>query len=430
MKHRFLIFSMTLLFFCGQAFSQQSLGLSLPDAQKFALEHNRTLKNATLDVQKSEASRWQTIASMLPQISAEVDYMNMFGYKMSLMGYDISMPSYGTFTGTASVAISASQIIGVQLGTIATKMSDITLKQTEQQITDQVKSIYYSVLVMHETVELLEKNLENMNKLQLHTEQSVKVGVSEQTSADQIAVQVASMKTTISSAKRSLEMLYNSLRLLLGIDVDTEITLSQTLQQLMNIDKAMALLNQDFVLDNNYNYQLLKQSVELASKQVDIKKWAYAPTVSAYYQYTKKQYFSDEQTFDMTPPNVFGVSLNVPIWSSGSRYQALNAAKIDYKKQLNTLDNTTESLKIQYRQLRYNLTSAFESYDIQKKNMEVSQRVFESISRKYEQGIASSLDVTTSGTSLISSQSSYVQALMELVTAQVALEELLNTDNQ
>lgn len=429
MKNKLLILLIFFLPFAS-AFSQETLNLSLSEAQDYALEHNRTLKNASLDVLKSEASRWQTIASMLPQVSAKADYMNMFGYKMSLMGYDISMPAYGTFTGTASMAISASQIIGVQLGTIAMKMSDISLKQTEQQTTDQVKTVYYSVLVMQETVQLLEKNLENMINLKLHTEQSVKVGIAEQTSADQISVQVASMKTTISSTKRAVEMLYNSLRLQLGIDVNTEIVLTQTLKDLLNIDKAMSLVSEEFVLDNNYNYQLLKQSVGLSSKQVEMKKWAHAPTLSAYYQYTKKKYFSDEQTFDMTPPNVVGLSLNIPIWSSGSNYQALKEAKLDYQKQMNTMSNTEEALKIQHSQLRYNLTSAFESYEIQKENIDVSQRVFDNVSRKYEQGIASSIDVTTSGTNLVSAQASYVQALMELVSAQIALEELLNTDNK
>ncbi|MBR6083650.1 MAG: TolC family protein, partial [Salinivirgaceae bacterium] len=49
---------------------------------------------------------------------------------------------------------------------------------------------------------------------------------------------------------------------------------------------------------------------------------------------------------------------------------------------------------------------------------------------KYEQGVASSLEVTNAGTNLISAQSSYVQALMELVTAQIELEKLLNIDNK
>jgi outer membrane protein TolC len=103
-------------------------------------------------------------------------------------------------------------------------------------------------------------------------------------------------------------------------------------------------------------------------------------------------------------------------------------AKLGYKQQLNTFDDTRESLIIQHRQLSYNLTSSYESLETQEKNMVVVQRVFDNVSRKYEQGIASSLDVTNSGTELISAQNSYVQALLDVVTAQIELEQLLNVE--
>lgn len=425
MKHT--IFLLAVIVVLGeQVLAQGGHNLTLQEAQAYALEHNRELKNSSIDIKKAEASRWQSIASMLPQVNVSVDYSNMMGYEMELSGLSISMPPYGTLGLTTSLSLSASQIIAVQMNNISSKMADITYEQTELQVINHVRSIYYSVLVMEETVNLLEKNLENLENLLQHTRQMVKVGVSEETDADQIAVQVASMESSLNSGRRSLEMLYNSLRLQLGIDVDEKIELTQTIEGLMNIDKALSLLSEDFVLENNYDYQLLMQNLEISKKQLDLQKWAYVPSVSAYYQYSAKEYFSDEETMNMTPPNMVGVTLSVPVFSSGSRYKAVQEAKFDYQKQLNTLTDTKESLVIQHRQLCYNLKSAFENFEAQKENMEVIQRVFDNISLKYEKGIASSLDVTDSGTSLITAQSNYVQALMDIVTAQIALEELLN----
>ena len=408
-------------------FAQDSLMvLSLEDAQRVAKEHNRSLKNASLDVQKAEASRWQTIASMLPQVNGSLDYQNMCGYKMSLGGMDIAMPPSGTLGITAAMQISGTQIVGAYLGTIAMRMSDITMKQTEQQIGNQVKSIYYSILAMERTVNLLEQNLENLRTLHRTTQRSVEVGVAEQTDADQLAVQVATMETSISSTKRSLEMLYNSMRLQLGVGAEQRISLSQSIEDLINFENALSLLSEEFVMDNNYNYQLLKENVRLAKQQGHMKEWAYGPTLTAAYQYSAKKYFSDERTMNMTPPNAVSISLSIPIFSSGRNFTGVKEAKLDYKKQLNTLADTEEGLRIQHSQLRYNLSSAYESFDTQKKNVEVSQRVFSNISNKYEHGMASSLDVTNSGSNLISAQSSYVQALLELVNAQIELEELLN----
>ncbi len=428
MRNRILVFMMVMVF-CGTVGAQTNLNLSLEEAQSYALEHNRMLKNASMDVQIADASRWQTLATLLPQLSANVDYSNMFGYKMNLGDFQISNPNSMTYGATASIALSGAQVIGVQLEKITGQMANISLKQTEKDVADQVKTLYYSALVMEETVRLLEKNMEHLNQLMVFTERSVEVGVSEQTDADLLSVQIASMKTNINATRRSLEMIYNSMRLQLGLNANTEIALNETIDGLMGSNTGISLLGEGFVLDNNFSYQLLQQNVSLAQKQVTLKKWAYAPSVSAFYQYTEKEYFSDEATMNTTPPNMFGLSLNIPIFSSGSRQQAVKEAQLGYQKQLNTFEDTREALIIQHRQLSYNLSSSYESYETQKKNRVVVQRVFDNISRKYEQGMASSLDVTNSGSELIAAQSSYVQALLEVVTAQIELEKLLNMDN-
>ena len=49
------------------AFAQDGPGrisFTLDEAQQYAIEHNRTLQNASLDVRKAQAARWQTIAGM------------------------------------------------------------------------------------------------------------------------------------------------------------------------------------------------------------------------------------------------------------------------------------------------------------------------------------------------------------------------------
>lgn len=420
-----ILLTMLVLLISGNVSAQEQLSLTLDQAQTYALEHNRSLKNAALDIQKAEANKWATLTTMLPQINGQVDYANMMGYELTMMGFNIAMPPYATMSVTTSISVSAAQIIGVQMQKLAAEMSDISLKQTEQQVTNQVKTLYFSALVMEETITLLDSNLANMRQLLAHTERSVEVGILTQTDADQLSVQIVTVENTANSVRRSLEMIYNAMRLQLGIGVDTGISLMQNIDELVNIDKANSLLTSQFSPDNNYSYQLLKSSVDISKAQVNMKKWAYAPSITAYHSYTKKEYFSDEPTMNMTPPNIIGLSLKVPIFSSASRYEAVKVAQFDYEKQLNTLADAGEGLVIQHRQLCYNLSSALETYETQKKNIEVNQRVFDNISRKFEQGMASSLDVTNAGTSLITAQSNYVQTLLNLVNAQIALEELL-----
>ncbi len=429
-KKLLLLLAVLPLFSLG-VFGQQlpdslKISLSLSQAQEYALEHNRSIQNASLDIKKAEASRWEAISTLLPQVNASLDYANYLGYEMNFGGMKIAMPPYGSLGITSSLGVSAAQIISIQLNNISMKMADISLKQSEQEISNQVKILYYSALVSEETVKLLEKNLVSMQKLHQVSEESVRVGVSEQVSADQLMVQVATMQTTLNSSKRSLEMIYNSMRLLLNLDADTEILLTQSLEDLMNPGRAVSLLSDEFILDNNYSYQLLRKSTEITKKQVDLAGMAYLPSFRVFHQYNAKKYFSSANTMNFTPPNLVGASIAIPIFSSGNRYKALGRAKIAYQKQLNTLADTESALQIQHRQLKYNLTSALERLETQKKNLEVTERVFNNISLKYEHGHSSSLEVTTASTNLVTAQSSLVRATLDFVNASIELEKLLN----
>ena len=429
MKH--LIILLSLGFLIGTSlFAQESYTITLKEAQDHALEHNRNLKNASLEIQKAEASQWKTIATMLPQANVNLDYSNFMGYEMNFGLQTIPMNPSGNLTAQVAIGLSGAQFVGLEISKIVTGMAEISMKKTEQQIVNNVKSLYFSILVMKQTTTLLGENLANMQKLLVFTENSVKVGVADQTNADQLMVQISTMETSINAVKRSLEMLYNSLRLQMGVDVNAEIALTQTIDDLLNVEKALQYIGTDFNIDNNYDYKLLKESGNLSKKQITLNQWSYGPTISGFYQYTNKTYFGKSEGFNMTPPNLIGAKITIPIFSSGVNYSKVREAKISYEIQQNTLADTEDALKIQHRQLRYDLTSAFESYETQKKNIEVNQRILKNISNKYEQGMASSLDVTTTGTNLITAQNSYVQALMELVTAQIALEKLLNIDNQ
>ena len=128
----------------------------------------------------------------------------------------------------------------------------------------------------------------------------------------------------------------------------------------------------------------------------------------------------------MTPPNMIGASINLPIYSSGSRIAKVKEAKLEYEKMQNNLKTTEDALYVQERQLRYNLVSALENYENQCDNIEVSQRVFNNILNKYKYGMSSSLDVTNASNNLITAQSNYVQSIMTLLNAQIELETLMN----
>ena len=427
-----LIISLITLLSCASIMAQEavskdsSLAVTLDEAKQYAVEHNRTVQNAGLSVKQAEAARWQSIASMLPQVSGTLGYTNMCGHEMMMAGMPIPMNPTGELGIKATMTISGQQIVGSLISDLAKDMQDVAKAKTIQVIEANVTNIYVNILATQETVELLRKNMVNLESLYKMTENAVKVGAAEQIDADQLSVQVASMESAINTTDRTIEVLKSSLQLLLGVDASTEVVLSNKLDDILNADEAMKLLSSELILEENYDYALSKQQAELAKKQVTMKAMEYVPSITGFYQYSGKTYFGEAEGMNMTPPNTVGVTVSVPIWSSGVRAAGVTEKKLAYQAAQNTLADTEDQLRVSDRQYRYDLVSAYDNYQIQKRNIEVTQRVFDNMSKKFEYGYASSLDVTNTSTNLITAQQNYIQALTSMVNAHINLKNLLN----
>ncbi|MBO4690652.1 MAG: TolC family protein [Paludibacteraceae bacterium] len=407
----------------------KSLSLSLQEAQDYAVKQNRSLRNSSLAVQEAYAQRWQTIASMLPQVDGSYSYSNYCGYSatMTMMGNEmkIDMPNVGAFGVTASLGINGQGIVGVLLNNIAIDMKKIALEQSETQLRGSVMSSYVSVLALQSIAGLLDSSLVNIQDLEKITQYAVEAGAAEQTTADQIRVRVNTLKNSINAQKRSIELATNSLKVLLDVPAETELTLTDSIEGVLTPESILNLLAENFAIENNLNYQLLQKQVELAKKNVHMAGWAYGPTLSVGYNYIDQHYYG-EGGMRMTPPNTVQVSVRMPLWSSGKRAAGVVEKKIALEEAKNTLSETTDNLAIQYRQLCYNLTNAYETYANEKDNIDVAQRVFASATNKYKYGASSNMELTNASNDLINAQSSYVQAILSLVNAQVELQKFLN----
>jgi outer membrane protein TolC len=124
--------------------------------------------------------------------------------------------------------------------------------------------------------------------------------------------------------------------------------------------------------------------------------------------------------------SLYMFQLSVPIFGSGQRYAKIRKAQINLEKAANTKEIVTDQLRMQEKQLRYNLVNANIQYKSQRDNVDVSKRVYTSMENKYRQGMASSLDLTQANSLFLQAENNYVSALMNLLQTKLALDKLLN----
>ena len=108
----------------GAQSHSQKVAFSLAEAQAYAIDRNRTLAKASIDIQKAQANKWKSIASMLPQVSASSSYSNSLGYKMDLGPMKISMTPYMTFNISTTVGLNGAQVVSLGIANISRRMAE------------------------------------------------------------------------------------------------------------------------------------------------------------------------------------------------------------------------------------------------------------------------------------------------------------------
>jgi len=410
--------------------AQADLKLSLEEARQYALEYNRILKNATLAVDAAQEGINETLAMGLPQVDASIDYSNFLGAEIEIKFGEGMPPTKIPFKPTSNFGLtvgqlifSGSYIVGLQTARIYKDLMESSYEKTEMDISEQVSASYYTVLLAEQSHGIIIKNLDNINDVFNKTSAMYSVGMAEITDVDQMAVQVTMLENAAKSAERQIELAYNLLRLQLGIGAETGIILSESMDDILLRINFGSTLEEQFDLMENIDYRMMNTQELISKKQVNMQKMSYLPVVSGFYSRTEKILRPD---FDMTPPNIIGLQMSIPIFSSGSRKSKLDKARIDYETLLNNKELLTDQLLIQEKQLRFNLRTGMEQYESQKSNVEVSRRVYDNINLKYQQGLVSSLDLTTANNNYLQAETGYINALMQLLNAQLELDRLLN----
>jgi len=59
--------------------------------------------------------------------------------------------------------------------------------------------------------------------------------------------------------------------------------------------------------------------------------------------------------------------------------------------------------------------------------VDVAQRVYDSYRRKFEQGMATSLELTQANDNYLNAENNYLTAIMEVMNAKLQLDKLMNT---
>jgi len=303
-------------------------------------------------------------------------------------------------------------------------LSELADSKSEIGITASITTTYFTTLVAREAKDILDSTIKTVQKTLFETEQLYKNGFVESTDVDQLKILLSNIKSSLSVAERQIDLMERLLKFQMGIPIDQDIVMTD------QIDPLVALMNMEaseldsFKLVNNIDFMMLNTQEKLMKLNMQVKKAQYLPTLAGYYS---RYADFDNNLFNDQSTNLFGLSLNFPLWTSGQRNSQVSQSRIEYMKAQTNTKMASENLLIQYETALSEFLSARDIYTMQKESRDLALRIYEKSLKKFTEGVGSSLDLNQTQSQFFDAAGKYFNAIISLVTAKTALESLLTT---
>jgi outer membrane protein len=433
------------LFFCAfnLSLNAQQNSFTLEQAQAFALKNAYNIQKALAEVDRSKSVVKETTAIGLPQVNASGRFSNFIDIPVSVVPAEVFGGEPGELAelqfGTKysiNAGVSASQlifdgsyIVGLQAARAYQMLAQQGLKKSEVDIKEQVAQAYFAAAVLEESISLLDSTLVNTNKLLNESAALQAQGLIDEIDVDQLALQVETLRNQLSSAERNYKISKNILKFQMGMALDADFSLAQNITELSNTAyKETTLSDLSFTPNNNIDFKLAESSVLLQELNVKNKRANFLPQLAAFYNYEQNAFRNNfdffSNTTDYFPTNVWGLSINVPIFSSGMKHQQVQQARIELKVAEIDRKMAEESLRLEFQQSMENLKTALENQENSKRRFELSERILKRTEIKNKEGISSSLELTQIQNQFIEARQAYLNATLEVLKNKATLHKI------
>lgn len=414
----------------------------LAAAIDFAKSNNKTLQNAQTDVRIAKEKRRETIAIGLPQVSLSAGYVNALKQPVSLIPAEFFGGNPGEFNevifGTEQSAnaglrleqliFDGSYLVGLQASEIYLRISEQAFVKTQRAITKATIDAYTNALLAKAQIMVLTQNLVVVEQNLFEITQIFKNGLTEEENVQQMQLAVTSLKSRLTYAQQMLVVAKNVLRYVMGMELNTPLTLSSSLEGLAL--QSQAEETQPLSLNDNIDYQIAQNNIRTKELMLKLERFKSLPRISAF---LSGGYDGYNQEFAFTQPEQdwfgrasFGLNLSIPVFSSFKSQAKRQQAKLALKQSENLAESTVQELLLEESRLRnlvqFNLKNLKYSTD----NLALATEIERKNQIKFKEGLVSGFQLRQVQTQLYEAQNNYMTAMQQLVVSKTALSLLLN----
>ena len=243
-------------------------------------------------------------------------------------------------------------------------------------------------------------------------------------------VAVTNLEPSILEAENSINALLLQLKVLMGMDVRTEIAPSQQLNDFRGEMYARALSNTlgaDTTLANNTSIKSLDLQTDYLKKALDVQKMAWYPTLSgsASLMWHSMNNGSPFTGLRWSRASSVGLTLAFPIFQGGQRYYKQKQAEIAVEEMKWQRENLERSLHMQVATQNDAIAKSLKQIESNEGGVKMAEKANDIMQQSFKIGAASFIQLRDTEDALMAARLAYYQAIYNYLVAESDLEYVL-----
>ncbi|MCX7606062.1 MAG: TolC family protein [Bacteroidia bacterium] len=428
------------------AFSQEPQALTLRACIQYALERSPTIQNSYLDYQIARQKIAEVRAAGLPQLNGTGSLRYFVEIPTSLVPGEFFGAPRGTFipvrfgvpynlefsvTGT-QLLFDGTYLVGLQAARAVKELTYRAYRRSQTETIAAVKKAYYSALVSQERLRLLSHNIQQLEILVRQTQALFETGYAERLDLQRLQVSLNNLETERNRAAELTGLSYLTLKLQMGMPLETPIVLIDTLapSELLTL-LPDTLSASTFDPTHRWEYKVLLQQRQALELNLRRYQASYLPSLTFVGNLATQAQRKSFDFFDTQkrwfPIAFIGAQIQVPLFDGLRRASQVSQARLELQKNQNDLFQMRQVLTLEAETARRQLLNSLRSLEISQRNLSLAQEVLQVAQRKQQLGVGSTLELLQAQMSYEQAQTTYTSTLLEAYLAYIDWQKAIGT---
>jgi len=456
-----IIYLLVILMFAVPVIVQgQSNVITLDEAIEIALENNRDIEVAELEVRKSRAAVREAFGHALPSVDVSGNFSRFlekprmpFPDFEALLGnatYSILFDegvlprdedkfkpvttqlqsfaqtnNYESQVQVTQTLFNSTVLRGIGASRRYHNLSEEELQRIISATILEVKRSFYAVLLTKNMYSIAKASLENASDNLRNVRAAYEQGLVAEFDLLQAEVQVENIRPMVLQSENALKNSKDGLKIVLGIDQESEIDvigeLTYDAEPIPDVEMSI-----DEAFRGNYGIKSLEIKRDVDRAFIHFYQSEYWPVLYAFGNYTYAG-SDDRYDFQNYSSSIIGVTLSFNLFNGGQTRQRVQQARITMNQTESQLQNYRDYVAMQVKSRINDLRRVQSILEAQERNVELAERAYAISVIRYREGTGSQLEVQNADIALRQARTNRLQSVYDYIIARAELDQLIGS---